>query len=71
MTKQAVMARCPNCGERYEYRTDNPFRPFCSKRCKLIDLGRWFDGSHHIAGPEMDDESISELQDRYDPANDS
>ncbi|MBL8523161.1 MAG: DNA gyrase inhibitor YacG [Betaproteobacteria bacterium] len=33
--------RCPQCSTLSVYRTDNPFRPFCSERCKLIDLGAW------------------------------
>lgn len=32
---------CPGCGELAEYAKDNPFRPFCSERCKLMDLGDW------------------------------
>jgi len=32
---------CPGCGETTEYSTANPFRPFCSERCKLMDLGDW------------------------------
>ncbi|MDE2402208.1 MAG: DNA gyrase inhibitor YacG [Burkholderiales bacterium] len=35
------MVRCPSCGETVPYRTDNPYRPFCSKGCKAIDLGAW------------------------------
>jgi len=31
---------CPRCGTRREW-TGNPHRPFCSERCKLIDLGGW------------------------------
>lgn len=33
--------KCPSCGARVEWRTDSPYRPFCSERCKLIDLGAW------------------------------
>ncbi|AKF05784.1 DNA gyrase inhibitor YacG [Sandaracinus amylolyticus] len=29
----------------------SPTHPFCSARCKLIDLGNWLDGSYRIAGP--------------------
>lgn len=36
-----VMVRCPSCSEMAPYRTDNPYRPFCSKGCKAIDLGAW------------------------------
>ncbi len=31
---------CPRCGEMSQWE-DNAFRPFCSERCKLIDLGAW------------------------------
>ncbi len=32
--------KCPNCGKPAEWQ-DNPNRPFCSERCRLIDFGRW------------------------------
>jgi len=32
---------CPRCGAQVKWITENPFRPFCSERCKLIDLGDW------------------------------
>ncbi|HQS37214.1 MAG: DNA gyrase inhibitor YacG [Methylotenera sp. 24-45-7] len=32
---------CPTCKQLTEYSLDNAYRPFCSKRCKLIDLGLW------------------------------
>ncbi|WP_081755119.1 DNA gyrase inhibitor YacG [Methylophilus sp. OH31] len=44
MTQPAVKSRkvaCPSCGETSEYSTANPYRPFCSERCKLVDLGDW------------------------------
>jgi endogenous inhibitor of DNA gyrase (YacG/DUF329 family) len=69
MGQRAITAACPGCGKRFEYSTDNPHRPFCSERCRLIDLGRWFDGSHHIPGPELDDESVGPVTDPDDPAN--
>ena len=40
---------CPRCGTRHEW-DGNPWRPFCSERCKLIDLGGWFDESNAIPG---------------------
>jgi endogenous inhibitor of DNA gyrase (YacG/DUF329 family) len=33
---------CPECGAKLEVPANHPTRPFCSARCKLIDLGRWF-----------------------------
>ena len=38
---KALEVRCPSCGETHIYSTDNPYRPFCSKGCKAIDLGAW------------------------------
>src|SRR5262245_63995099 len=44
---------CPRCGTRREW-SGNPFRPFCSERCKLIDLGGWLSGENAIAGESAD-----------------
>ncbi len=32
---------CPTCGKDVLWAESSPFRPFCSKRCQLIDLGEW------------------------------
>jgi len=40
---------CPTCGRPVEWSPASPFRPFCSERCKLIDLGDWLDESHRIS----------------------
>jgi uncharacterized protein len=42
--------RCPNC-ERETTFEGNPFRPFCSERCKLIDLDNWLSGRYRISTP--------------------
>ena len=42
--------RCPQCGGESLWSTDNPERPFCSKRCQLIDLGEWADEQKRIPG---------------------
>ena len=43
--------KCPNCGKPAEWQ-DNPHRPFCSERCKLIDFGRWANEEYRVpAGP--------------------
>ncbi|RLA85225.1 MAG: DNA gyrase inhibitor YacG [Deltaproteobacteria bacterium] len=41
--------RCPLCGKPTRW-TANPFRPFCSERCKLIDLGKWMMEEYRIEG---------------------
>lgn len=35
------MVLCPTCGNQVEWNTNNTYRPFCSLRCKNIDLGAW------------------------------
>jgi endogenous inhibitor of DNA gyrase (YacG/DUF329 family) len=41
--------KCPTCGKEAEWK-DNPYRPFCSERCKLVDLGRWVDEEYRVPG---------------------
>ena len=38
---KARTVRCPACGGPSRYAPDNAYRPFCSERCKMIDLGAW------------------------------
>ena len=44
--------KCPICKKKVSRKDDsatpNPYFPFCSDRCKLIDLGRWLDGKYQI-----------------------
>lgn len=44
---------CPGCGAEASLEADNPARPFCSSRCKLLDLGAWAAGRYVIPGPEL------------------
>jgi endogenous inhibitor of DNA gyrase (YacG/DUF329 family) len=45
---------CPTCGKPVEWSARQRWRPFCSERCKLIDLGDWLDERHRISGEETD-----------------
>jgi endogenous inhibitor of DNA gyrase (YacG/DUF329 family) len=48
---------CPICGRDAPPRggaADNPSFPFCSPACKLVDLGRWLEGSYRIPGPPVE-----------------
>ncbi|AVH50187.1 MULTISPECIES: DNA gyrase inhibitor YacG [Acinetobacter] len=38
---------CPRCGKPSQWE-NNPFRPFCSERCKLIDLGAWANDEYRL-----------------------
>jgi len=46
------LVSCPQCGKTTPWSTANPFRPFCSERCKTIDLGAWATESYRIPTPE-------------------
>jgi endogenous inhibitor of DNA gyrase (YacG/DUF329 family) len=52
---------CPQCGARVEWAPSSRFRPFCSERCKLIDLGAWASESYRIPAKDPGDrESVGE-----------
>ncbi|MGJ8668503.1 MAG: DNA gyrase inhibitor YacG [Oceanococcus sp.] len=46
---------CPECKQTTDLSPANPFRPFCSERCKMIDLGEWFGENRGIAAEEQDE----------------
>lgn len=62
--------KCPTCSAPAEWSPKNPYRPFCSRRCKLIDLGEWLDEEHRIPGQPLDDDGLGTIDDPLDPAND-
>ena len=41
---------CPTCGKQVEWSDQSPWRPFCSERCRLIDLGAWANEDYRIPG---------------------
>ena len=45
---------CPTCGKKNTWHPENAFRPFCSDRCKLIDLGEWADEKRRVPGEPVD-----------------
>lgn len=56
-TKKSV--QCPTCGKPVAWSSHSRWRPFCSERCRLIDLGEWLEEEKRIAGephfpPEQD-----------------
>lgn len=62
------MVACPNCKNLAEFSPTNPFRPFCSERCKLIDLGLWASEQYAIPQAikldELTDEQLTEVSDK-------
>ncbi|MCG6862611.1 MAG: DNA gyrase inhibitor YacG [Chromatiaceae bacterium] len=47
----AKTVACPSCGKPVPWKKESEWRPFCSERCRLIDLGEWFDERHRIPEP--------------------
>jgi uncharacterized protein len=45
---------CPTCKKIVLWNDTFPYRPFCSDRCRLIDLGEWASENHKIAGDSLD-----------------
>lgn len=48
--KSAIEVDCPTCKTKVKWEAASSFKPFCSDRCRLIDLGEWASESHKIAG---------------------
>jgi endogenous inhibitor of DNA gyrase (YacG/DUF329 family) len=52
-----AIVNCPTCGKKVEWTEANKYRPFCSHRCKQIDLGAWAEEKYVIPSVEpLDDE---------------
>jgi uncharacterized protein len=51
----ARKVKCPTCGTPVLWDESSRFRPFCSERCRTIDLGAWAAERHRIAGDPIDE----------------
>ncbi len=56
---------CPQCKTKVIWSDENPFRPFCSKQCQLIDLGEWADEEKRIPSTAQTSNSDSWSDDDY------
>lgn len=54
MAKKAP--QCPTCRREVLTRAENPCFPFCSERCRAVDLGRWLGGEYRIATRSQDED---------------
>ncbi|HUX90930.1 MAG TPA: DNA gyrase inhibitor YacG [Gallionellaceae bacterium] len=58
-SKKPAVVACPQCGKEVIWNKEvSPYRPFCSERCKLIDLGQWAEGGYSIPLEEKSDEDL-------------
>ena len=61
MSKAEPTVTCPTCGAPAVWSRENRYRPFCSERCRLIDLGEWLKEERRIPGePVGFDEGMGE-----------
>ena len=58
--KKVLSLRCPTC--KTIVLRDAEHFPFCSDRCRLIDLGKWASGAYRISSPVMDPELLEEIE---------
>ncbi|HJN94953.1 MAG: DNA gyrase inhibitor YacG [Gammaproteobacteria bacterium] len=65
MSQAKKTVSCPSCQKTVAWTEENEYRPFCSKRCKLIDFGEWATEKHSIPGVPVfpsDDEGLEPVQ---------
>lgn len=51
--------KCPNCGRDVDWSHQSVSRPFCSERCRLVDLGAWLSEKHAIPAEPAAPEDIA------------
>ena len=56
--KAPTIVHCPTCDKVVEWTEKSEWKPFCSERCKLIDLGAWADESYTIKGESVMPETL-------------
>lgn len=52
---------CPTCGEAVVWEPASRWRPFCSERCKLIDIGAWASDAYRVEGPDTSSDDAGEV----------
>ncbi|AUI65370.1 MULTISPECIES: DNA gyrase inhibitor YacG [Glaesserella] len=54
-----TVVNCPTCEKEVVWSSESKYRPFCSERCQLIDLGEWANEEKRIAGNQTDNDVMS------------
>jgi endogenous inhibitor of DNA gyrase (YacG/DUF329 family) len=66
MSPKPRTVSCPQCGRNVDWTPENRYRPFCTERCKLIDLGAWASEKYRV--PIVDDKDEPDSPDPDSPA---
>jgi uncharacterized protein len=61
------LVTCPHCGTLTEWNAQNRYRPFCSERCKMIDLGAWANESYRVPVVEADESELPDDDAEFRP----
>jgi endogenous inhibitor of DNA gyrase (YacG/DUF329 family) len=64
MSKIPAVVACPHCGKEVTWSSESRFRPFCSERCKMIDLGQWANEDYRIPENEQQPNQPGDLSDQ-------
>ncbi len=65
MSDDIILVKCPTCGAEVQWGPQSKFRPFCSKRCQLIDLGEWAEEGKAIPSDVQLTDSEGWSEDNY------
>ncbi|MGE4132933.1 MAG: DNA gyrase inhibitor YacG [Bdellovibrionales bacterium] len=65
-----MKVKCPTCGKPSRYDKDNPDRPFCSERCRVLDLGAWADEKYRVPLDNSQESSAIQEKSENQPSKD-
>jgi uncharacterized protein len=64
----SLVVACPTCKKKFKYH-DSEYRPFCSEKCRLLDLGQWLSESYAVPAQKLTEEEIQNLEKIYEEKN--
>ncbi len=65
-SQRSMLVTCPTCKNDVEWDVNNPYRPFCCERCKLIDLGAWANEEFRIPAEDADPGEFPDADNEHD-----
>lgn len=65
-----IQVTCPTCKKKFDY-FSSEFRPFCSEKCRLIDLGQWLSESYTVPAQKLTEEETQKLEELFNEKDES
>lgn len=62
---KSLQVNCPYCKKKFNYH-ESKFRPFCSEKCRLIDLGQWLNESYTVPVHKLSEEQIQTIAELHE-----